>query len=37
MIGAAALAVVAYRGSLAMIVTHRRRVAAAHHAENTDL
>ena len=37
MIGAAALAVVAYRGSLAMIVTHRRRVAAAHHSEHTDL
>ncbi len=37
LIGAAALAVVAYRGALAMIVTHRRRAAAAHHSEHTDL
>jgi uncharacterized protein (DUF2062 family) len=37
MIGAIALAVVAYRGALAMIVTHRRRAAAAHRPEHTDL
>lgn len=36
-IGAIALAVVAYRFALAMIVTHRRRAAAAHHSEHTDL
>jgi uncharacterized protein len=37
LLGATAIAVVAYRGALAMIVTHRRRVAAGHHAEHTDL
>jgi uncharacterized protein len=37
LIGAVALAVVAYRGALVMIVTHRRRAAAAHHSEHTDL
>lgn len=37
LIGAIALAVVAYRGALAMIVTHRRRAAAAHRSEHTDL
>jgi uncharacterized protein (DUF2062 family) len=36
-IGALALAVVAYRFALAMIVTHRRRAAAAHRPEHTDL
>jgi uncharacterized protein len=36
-IGATGLAVVAYRFALAMIVTHRRRVAAAHRSEHTDL
>ncbi len=36
-IGAIALAVVAYRFALAMIVTHRRRAAAAHRSEHTDL
>jgi hypothetical protein len=29
--------VVGYRGALAMIVTHRRRAAAAHASEHTDL
>jgi hypothetical protein len=37
LIGAVALAVVAYRGSLAMIVTHRRRAAAGRMPEHTDL
>jgi uncharacterized protein len=37
LIGAVALAAVAYRVSLAMIVTHRRRAAALHHSEHTDL
>lgn len=37
LLGAAAIAVVAYRGALAMIVTHRRHVAAHHHSEHTDL
>jgi uncharacterized protein (DUF2062 family) len=36
-IGAIGLAVVAYRFALAMIVTHRRRAAAAHRSEHTDL
>jgi hypothetical protein len=36
-IGAIGLAVVAYRFALAMIITHRRRAAAAHHSEHTDL
>jgi uncharacterized protein (DUF2062 family) len=36
-IGAIGLAVVAYRFALAMIVTHRRRAAAAHRPEHTDL
>jgi uncharacterized protein (DUF2062 family) len=36
-IGAIGLAVVAYRFALAMIVTHRRRAAAAHLPEHTDL
>jgi uncharacterized protein (DUF2062 family) len=37
LIGAITLAVVAYRGALAMIVTHRRRAAAARRPEHTDL
>jgi hypothetical protein len=37
LLGAVVLAVVAYRGALAMIVSHRRRAAAAHRPENTDL
>lgn len=37
LIGAIALAVVAYRGALAMIITHRRRAAAANRSEHTDL
>jgi uncharacterized protein (DUF2062 family) len=37
LIGAVVLAVVGYRVALAMIVTHRRRAAAAHHSEPTDL
>jgi hypothetical protein len=37
LLGAVVLAVVAYRGALAMIVSHRRRAAAAHLPENTDL
>jgi uncharacterized protein len=37
LLGAIGLAVVAYRGALAMIVTHRRRAAAAHRSEHTDL
>lgn len=37
LIGAIALAVVAYRAALAMIVTHRRRAAAAQSPEDTDL
>lgn len=37
LLGAVALALVAYRVALVMIVRHRRRVAAAHHPEATDL
>jgi uncharacterized protein (DUF2062 family) len=36
-IGAVGLAVVAYRFALAMIVSHRRRAAAANRPEHTDL
>jgi len=36
LIGAAALGITAYRAALAMIVTHRRRAAAAHHPEVID-
>lgn len=36
LIGAVVLALVAYRGALAMIVSHRRRAASAHHPEHTD-
>jgi uncharacterized protein (DUF2062 family) len=36
-IGAIVLAMVAYRGALTMIVSHRRRAAAARSSEHTDL